>query len=83
MALGALFYAVSSPLVGVVFNGIERRYVTQLAFIIATVALLYFGPSKLLGYPDGIYMVIIGVILLGISVALIFVPLLSEIISAV
>ena len=52
MALGALFYAVSSPLVGVIFDGVPRRYVTQLAFIIATVALLYFGPSKFLGYPE-------------------------------
>lgn len=28
MALGALFYAVTSPLVGVIFKGIPRRYVT-------------------------------------------------------
>ena len=28
MALGALFYAVTSPLVGVLFGGIPRRYVT-------------------------------------------------------
>jgi predicted MFS family arabinose efflux permease len=27
MALGALFYAVCSPLVGVIFKGIPRRYV--------------------------------------------------------
>lgn len=37
----------------------------------------------LLGYPDKLYMVIIGIGLLGTSVALIFVPLLSEIIDAV
>jgi predicted MFS family arabinose efflux permease len=28
MALGALFYAVASPLVGIVFHGVPRRYVT-------------------------------------------------------
>lgn len=28
MALGALFYAITSPLVGVIFNGVPRRYVT-------------------------------------------------------
>ena len=28
MALGALFYAVASPLVGVIFKDIPRRYVT-------------------------------------------------------
>ena len=51
MALGALFYALASPMVGVIFNGVPRRYVTQLAFIISFVALLYFGPSKTLNYP--------------------------------
>ena len=28
MALGALFYAVSSPLVGIIFKDVPRRYVT-------------------------------------------------------
>lgn len=83
MALGALFYAISAPFVSIIFKGIPRRYVTQLAFILATVALLYFGPSKVLGFPDKLYMVLIGVSLLGMSVALIFVPLLSELIDAV
>ena len=51
MALGALFYALTSPMVRIIFDGVPRRYVTQLAFIIAAVALFYFGPSKVLGYP--------------------------------
>jgi hypothetical protein len=51
-ALGALMYALSSPLVSIVFRGIPRRYITQLAFIVASAALFLFGPSVLLGFPQ-------------------------------
>jgi hypothetical protein len=49
-ALGALMYALSSPLVSIVFKGLPRRYITQLAFIVSSVALFLFGPSHLLGF---------------------------------
>ena len=50
-ALGALMYALSSPLVSIVFRGLPRRYITQLAFIISSIALFLFGPSELLNLP--------------------------------
>jgi len=82
-ALGALMYALSSPLVSIVFKGMPRRYITQIAFIVSSVALFLFGPSKLLGFPDSLGIMIGGIVLLGIAISLIFVPLLSEIIDAV
>ena len=51
-ALGCLTYALSSPLVSIVFRGVPRRFITQLAFIVSTVALFLFGPSELLGFPE-------------------------------
>jgi predicted MFS family arabinose efflux permease len=51
-ALGALMYALSSPLVSIVFKGIPRRYITQLAFLVSSVALFLFGPSKMLGFNE-------------------------------
>jgi sugar phosphate permease len=83
MSLGALTYALSSPFVGAVFNGVPRRYVFFLGFVLATVSLLYFGNSHALGYPNSIALLVIGILLLGVSVSLIFVPLLSEIIETV
>jgi MFS family permease len=83
MSLGALTYALSSPFVGAVFNGVPRRYVFFLGFILATVSLLYFGNSHALGYPNSIALLVVGILLLGVSVSLIFVPLLSEIIETV
>jgi MFS family permease len=83
LALGALFYALSSPLVSIVFKGVPRRYVTFLALIVSSVALFLFGPSVLLDIPQKLGIVIFAICLLGIAIALIFVPLLSEIIEAV
>lgn len=51
-ALGALMYALSSPLVSIVFRGLPRRYITQIAFIVSSVALFLFGPSELLNLPE-------------------------------
>jgi len=61
----------------------QRKYVTQIAFLLSANGLFLFGPSMLLGYPDVLGMCIAGVVGLGVSVAFIFVPLLSEIIAAV
>lgn len=83
MSLGALTYALCSPFVGTVFKGVPRRYVFFLGFILATVSLLYLGNSHALGYPNSIALLIVGLLLLGVAVSLIFVPLLSEIIETV
>lgn len=76
-------YALSSPLVSIIFKGLPRRYITQIAFIVSSVALFLFGPSKLLGFPESLGIMIGGICLLGVAISLIFVPLLSEIIEAV
>jgi MFS family permease len=83
MSLAAFTFALSSPFVGSVFKGVPRRYVFFLGFILATVSLLYFGGSPILGFPDTMTFLIVGLLLLGVSVSLIFVPLLSEIIEQV
>jgi len=54
-----------------------------MAFLIAGVALLCFGPSYTLNFPNKLWLTVVGICLLGVAVAFIFVPLLSEIIAAV
>lgn len=84
LAIGAFAYALSSPLVSIIFKNTPRRYVALLAFVLATVALFIFGPSHFLGFPpDSLAFLIPGLALLGIAIALIFVPLLTEIIASV
>lgn len=51
LAVGAFTYAGASPLVTIVFKNTERRYVSLIAFTMATFSLLVFGPSEMLRLP--------------------------------
>lgn len=81
--LGCLVYALTAPFVGIICRIWKAMYITQSAFVLCTVSLFIFGPSKILHFPDSLSLVIVGCGLSGASVAFIFVPLLSEIILAV
>jgi MFS family permease len=76
-------YAISSPFVGCLTTFIARKWLTFSAFLIAFVALLMFGPSQVLNFPNEITLTAGGLALLGCSCSIIFVPLLSEIIDGV
>ena len=52
MALSCLVYVFSTPFVGWLSNKIEKMFITQIAFGLATISLLLFGPSKLIGFPE-------------------------------
>lgn len=79
-----LAYALSAPLVTWLCKHIKRRYVSQMSYLIATLGLLCFGPSRVLGFPEkSIPLTMVGLSLLGMGASAIFVPLLSEIIEAI
>ncbi|CDW87636.1 permeases of the major facilitator superfamily [Stylonychia lemnae] len=90
----SLVYTVFSPFVGFFCDKLKKIYITQFSFFLATIALIFYGPSKLLGLPGYLYFkqsqiirtlpfMIVGMILLGFACPLIIVPLLPEIIDAV
>ena len=54
-----------------------------MAFLFCTISLLVFGPSPTLGFGSSLAATLVGIGLLGFSVAFLFVPLLPEIIAAV
>jgi len=78
-----LVYTISSPIVGILCKYLEKRLITWAAFIVATVGLFLFGPSYYLKFPDKLSVLVGGGSLIGLAIALIVVPLLSEIIEAV
>ena len=60
------------------------RYITQISFFIGALAIFMLGPSDLLRLPENsIPLSIIGFLILGITTATVFVPLLAEIIDAI
>lgn len=83
LAIGCFTYAFGSPLVGVLCQKMQRRYITCMAFVFCSISLLLLGPSKTLNFPEKLGVSLAGIGCLGFSVAFLFVPLLPEIISAV
>lgn len=83
LAVGALTYAFSSPLVGYLCTITKRRYITCFSFINCAIALFLLGPSHTLNFPEKLGFSIAGIAYLGFSSGFINTPLLPEIISAV
>ena len=80
----ALSYSLLSPLIAFAAKRIPVRYITFVSFGVATLGTFLMGPSKLLG-DDQEYnktLSIIGFMILGVTTASVFVPLLSELIDA-
>jgi sugar phosphate permease len=83
-ALLCISYGLSAFLVVWLSKKMKRRYLTQCSFILTSVALFCFGPSKMLHFPSSsLTLTIFGLILLGLSSALTFVPLLTELIESI
>jgi preprotein translocase subunit SecY len=61
------------------------RYITFISFGVATVGTFLMGPSKLLGEEQEFNkaLSITGFLILGVTTASVFVPLLAEIIDAI
>lgn len=72
-----------APFAGLLCKYVNKRLITFISFIVSSIALLFFGPSELLGFPDKIGILIFGIAFLGVAIIFIFVPLLPEIIEVV
>lgn len=87
-AVPCLFYAGSSPFVGMLTKIMQRRLIIFFAFILNVIALFMMGPSYILDFPytkeeHAEWLTIAGLALNGISISFIFVPLLPEILYIV
>lgn len=83
LAIGCFTYAVGSPLVGLLCSKMQRKYITLMAFFLCGASLFVFGPSPSFGFTPSLAFTLVGIGMLGFSVAFLFVPLLPEIISSV
>jgi MFS family permease len=83
-ALLCLSYGVSAFFVNWLSKKLKRRYLTLCSFLLTSLALFCFGPSPLLRFPQhSLTLTLVGLSLLGLSSACIFVPLMSELIEAI
>jgi MFS family permease len=83
-ALLCLSYGLSALLVSWLSVRLHRRYLTLISFLLTSLALFCFGPSPLLGFPQhSLSLTLVGLSLLGLSSACIFVPLMRELMEAI
>jgi hypothetical protein len=83
LVFGTISYVFFGPIVGAICKKIdEKRYITLSALFTTSLALLFFGPSFIFGLPQTIELMCIGMMLNGLSLALISVPIIPEIIRS-
>ena len=83
MVFGTLSFAFCGPIVGAICKKIdEKRYVTLSALFTTSLALFFFGPSLIFNLPQTIQLMCIGMMLTGLSLALLIVPIIPEIIKS-
>jgi MFS family permease len=76
-------FFVMAPIVGYFSKRVPRIYIAQLAFFTIPISVSLYGPSKFLGIPQKLYIMLPGNVCMGISNSLMLVPLIAEIIDAV
>ncbi|CDW75990.1 permeases of the major facilitator superfamily [Stylonychia lemnae] len=77
----SFLYVIGAPLASWLAKYIHKRYIILIALIIMVFQSFLEGPSQILGMPQSLLMVSIGVSLLGFGLSLAQVPLLSELIE--
>jgi len=83
LALPCLTYTISCILVNFVVGKVPRRLLILTSFFLLAVSMTFQGPSLELGYPDEVYLMLIGFALNGIAQGFIFIPLLPDALEAV
>jgi MFS family permease len=82
MAVSFVTYLGSCMFVGEIISLLPKRVFMTVSFTICILALLLLGPSRILGLPNSVYILIGGQALLGIGMGFVFIPIMPEMIDA-
>lgn len=82
-ALHWLLSSLACPIVGLICRFVERRWILLSGIALAIVSLFLLGPSALLGFPNRIDIIFVGLALLGVSKAALNIPVVPEMIEAI
>jgi len=83
LALPCLTYTISCILVNFIVGKVPRRLLILTSFLLLALSMTFQGPSEVLGYPDEIWIMLVGFALNGIAQGFIFIPLLPDALEAV
>jgi MFS family permease len=80
-SVNTFFYGVGSYLTGLLCNKMDRRIVLVIFLYLTVIADLLTGPSEFLGLTPHIWLVMLGLALLGVATGGCFVPIVPELIA--
>ena len=83
LALPCLTYTISCILVNFIVGKVPRRLLILTSFLLLALSMTFQGPSQELGYPDKIWIMLVGFALNGVAQGFIFIPLLPDALEAV
>ena len=78
-----MFYVLFTTLVGYFIDRLPKRVFIALSFTGCTISLFIMGPSKLLGFPNDLWIFLLGYAMSGASLGLVFIPILPEVIDSI
>jgi predicted MFS family arabinose efflux permease len=81
-SLNTFTYGIGSYLTGILCNKLDRRIVVIMFLYLTVISDLLTGPSAFLGLTPQIWLVMLGLAILGIATGGVFVPIVPELISA-
>ena len=76
-------YFLSALIVSNYFNSVPRKLLFVMCFCLSTIGMMFLGPSQVLGFPNEKVFLMVGLLILGLVQALVFVPTLPEAIAVI
>ena len=76
-------FAVTCMVIEKITKKYRKIRVLQIALCLQFICELFLGPSKVFGFPDKLYVILIGHVLHGLCDSIAFVPTLPEMIESV
>jgi MFS family permease len=76
--LASFPYFVATIVCPLIFKNIPRKLQFIICFVVSGVSFMFMGPSTLVGLPDKVWIVLLGLSIIGFIQALVFIPCLPE-----
>lgn len=76
--LASFPYFIATLVCPIVCKNTPRKLQFVICFIISALGFMFMGPSRLVGFPDKPFLLLIGLVIIGFIQALVFIPCLPE-----
>ena len=82
-AVAGVTYGFGAVMVGQICNKTNRKYLVLTGFLILSLGMFLFGPSKTMGFPNDLKVLMSGFGLIGLSLAFVTIPVIPEVLDTV